>query len=266
MVNEYNETLFLPNLVLEVTRRCTQQCAHCMCGPMQNINIDKKVIDAVFKQLEEYDIVYIEELFFTGGEPFLNIDAIEYIIYKIATSKSKIYIDHFGIKTNGMVYNDDVVRTLNNLYSISINKEECSLECSYDQFHVKPSKYNINQFKKLPFFVESEEVFLKKSEILNTGLAKKNKLGCPNTGNHLEASKEPIKFLVEFENETGKPTKMISMLDPIFINSKGYILTKVDGSYLFQDTFNHGNILLDSLLDISKQVRIKKIKAKRKNY
>lgn len=261
--------LYLNGLSFEVTRRCNQQCKHCMCGPMQNIDISYKVIDAFFEQCKTYDVVIINELFFTGGEPLLNIDAINYILHKISTSRVEIIFNHFGIKTNGLLYTKEIEEILYKLYNSSEQPTRCWLTCSLDQFHKKPSEDNLNKYKKLPFFDGIEDQFLKKSDILNTGLARKNNLGCSMFGNDINLSKSPIKYIKRIEKGEEFLVDKTHIIDYININCKGYILANIDGSYLFQDNFNKGNILVDNIIDISKDItkkisKITKIKTKRK--
>lgn len=48
------------DFAIEVTRRCNMCCDHCLRGMAQNLDI----------------IVLPDHVFFTGGEPFLNVKAI----------------------------------------------------------------------------------------------------------------------------------------------------------------------------------------------
>lgn len=229
------------------------------------MDIDTKVIDAFFEQFKGYDHVIIDELFFTGGEPLLNVEAINYILDKISNSFSPtIKFNYFGIKTNGMVWNNNVEKTLYRLFEFSNVKDSCWISCSLDQFHIKPNETNIKKFESLPFFDGVKKITLKKFEILNTGLAYKNGLGCPKSINNLKKSKPKIRYIVFQNLKNAYPTNEIIFLDDILINCKGFILNDVDGSFVFQDTFNRGNILIDDLMSISKQVELKKIKVKQK--
>lgn len=251
-----NDILFIFNLIFEVTRKCTQQCAHCMRGPMQNIDIDTKVIDAFFEQCEKYEEVFIEEIFFTGGEPLLNIDAIDYIIEKVKKSNWKVNVGSFGIITNGMVYNKKCEKTLLKLYNTVWRPEDCWMACSWDQFHIKPNEHNLKELSKLPFFDLPEKTILKKSDIRNIGLAKKNNLGCP------KQIENKYQYPIRYTKVNGFDETIYFIQDEMFINSKGYILENVDGSYLFQDKVNLGNILIDDFMDLCKEIRKVKVRKK----
>ena len=41
----------IANLVIEVTRKCNLQCAHCLRGEAQDIEISEAVIDKIFHDL-----------------------------------------------------------------------------------------------------------------------------------------------------------------------------------------------------------------------
>ena len=68
-------TMTVDQLTLEVTRRCNMNCAHCLRGDAQCLDMSKEVVDKVLQ-----DIDYISFLFFTGGEPSLNIPIMDYFL------------------------------------------------------------------------------------------------------------------------------------------------------------------------------------------
>lgn len=57
------------NLILEVTRRCNMNCAHCLRGDAQNMDADPALIPKIFDGIDDIDTIT-----FTGGEPALNTD------------------------------------------------------------------------------------------------------------------------------------------------------------------------------------------------
>ena len=59
------------NLIIEVTRKCQLKCPHCLRGDTEQIDIETKYINQLLHNVTE-----INQLTFTGGEPFLNIEAI----------------------------------------------------------------------------------------------------------------------------------------------------------------------------------------------
>lgn len=77
-------------------------CKHCFRGKQQDIMISEKSIDSLLNQTE-----MIGSLFFTGGEPTLAIDKMQYFLKKIY--KNKIPLFEFELISNGLVYNDEIV-------------------------------------------------------------------------------------------------------------------------------------------------------------
>lgn len=88
------------NLILEITRRCNMNCAHCMRGEAQNIDIPFEVID---KALE--NVSHIGNLTLTGGEISLNPPAISYVAQQII--KRGINVDNIYMVTNGKLVTAD---------------------------------------------------------------------------------------------------------------------------------------------------------------
>lgn len=68
------EKVVFNQLIIEVTRRCNMECGHCLRGDAQNADILLSAIDGVLDQTEA-----IGRLIITGGEPTLNLEAIQYI-------------------------------------------------------------------------------------------------------------------------------------------------------------------------------------------
>ena len=84
-------------LIIEVTRRCNMSCAHCLRGDAQNVDILGIDIDNVLDQTEA-----IGNLAITGGEPTLNLKALQHIANGIA--KRGIPVSRVEIVTNGLIY------------------------------------------------------------------------------------------------------------------------------------------------------------------
>ena len=91
-------------LIIELTRSCNMfpPCKHCFRGDSQNISIDKKYIDGLLNQTE-----IINSLFFTGGEPTLAIEEMEYILNKLYENRIPLF--DFGFITNGLIYDEKVI-------------------------------------------------------------------------------------------------------------------------------------------------------------
>ena len=90
------------SLEIEVTRRCNMRCPHCMKGEPQDVDIKLEDIDALLDQIEMIGILRV-----TGGEPTLNLDAVEYMAEAII--KRGIPVLQFQIITNGLIYEERLV-------------------------------------------------------------------------------------------------------------------------------------------------------------
>lgn len=92
--------------IIEVTRMCNLKCEHCLRGDAQNITITREIIDNFLDNINT-----IQTLNFSGGEPLLALDEIEYTIDKII--EKKLPIIGLAIITNGTVMDKRVADILN---------------------------------------------------------------------------------------------------------------------------------------------------------
>ena len=109
----------IERLVLEVTRRCNHNCAHCMRGPKENLDMSKELIDIIINDNVSYKIIN-----FSGGEPTLNPDVIIYTIDRII--EKHIPVRSIQMITNGLIFNPDLVDAFNRFveYRRNIFEEE----------------------------------------------------------------------------------------------------------------------------------------------
>ena len=77
-----NEKLSVDNIMFEITRRCNMSCEHCLRGDAQAMDISTEVIDAVLSKID-----YIQQIAFTGGEPSLKPEIMQYILQKCKEEK-----------------------------------------------------------------------------------------------------------------------------------------------------------------------------------
>lgn len=89
-------------LIVEVTRRCNMHCAHCLRGDAENVDLLNVDIDSVLDQTEA-----IGRLIITGGEPTLNLSAVQHIANGIV--QRGIPVMRVQIITNGKEYNQAFV-------------------------------------------------------------------------------------------------------------------------------------------------------------
>lgn len=152
------KNLILEELYIEITRNCNQNCQHCMRGTKQNINISNTVLEHIFMN-PEFHIVKIDKLVLTGGEPFLNPEAIIQILNLLDQQKIKINI--LQIVTNGFIYIHSLMKKLE--YFQKKKNTYILLILSFLHLINLIKKYQLkfmNYFVLLPFFMkEIQHVF-----------------------------------------------------------------------------------------------------------
>jgi len=165
----------IDNLIIEVTRKCNFTCDHCLRGEAQNKDIDYKVIDAL---LDNNNIEYISSITFTGGEPSLNCNAINYFIDKCI--KNNISIGSFYIATNGGASSGSLefLQVLIKLFCFCSDNEISNCEISQSDYHCYSQDQDAIQRLKCLSFVR-ERSRLENRHIIREGKGKKHRLyGC----------------------------------------------------------------------------------------
>ena len=162
-------------LYIEVTRKCTMKCNHCLRGDSQNISLNINDINELFNN--DIQITNINNIIITGGEPTLNSKVILQTIKQIISKN--IIVENFNLPTNGSIYNQQLIDGLNEFYNyLKLYSEKPNLHfiCSQDQFHRPPKKEILDKYRKLPYFI-SNYVHLSEDQIIRVGKAKENNLG-----------------------------------------------------------------------------------------
>lgn len=134
------EKIVFNQLTVEVTRRCNMACGHCLRGDAENVDLTGLDIDGVLDQTEA-----IGRLIITGGEPLLNLRAIQYLANGIA--RRGIPLMRVQIITNGLLYDGGFVALakrfseisrLTQVYGYGIDEREpwrVSVGISLDRYH-----------------------------------------------------------------------------------------------------------------------------------
>lgn len=245
-------------LVLEVTRQCNMSCAHCLRGCSQNVKMTTEMVDKIFQ-----DITSVGSITFTGGEPFLNLDIIEYTLRVVKNKKIPVY--GFYIVTNGKHYEDRQIKVCNNwmMYIASCNNNitksvngfyfdselifnYSGLCVSRDIYHDDIPIENYLHYRMLSYYLEDKED-LSEDYIINEGNAILNGIGVVNrTYNEISVFGEEIMEdgFVSFQN--------ISTEGYLYISANGNIVGDCDMSYDTIDDETIGNINKISLKQILK--------------
>ena len=219
------------NLTLEVTRRCNMNCAHCLRGDAQNLDMNKEIVDKVLE-----DIECINQVFFTGGEPSLNIPIMDYFFEQAI--KKGITIGSFGLVTNGKEKQRELVDFIAEHISDIEDMEYCYVALSRDQYHDPVDK---NLLKAFSFYSDDKEQnFGKKRGLLAEGRAA-----------DIDNAKPERVWNNELDVEEWENTVYVQ--DMLYISANGNVLSGCDFSYDHGDQISLGNLFEDSLLKIVKR-------------
>lgn len=147
-------TMYLNNLVIEVTRRCNLQCDHCLRGNQEQKDINPVYIENVLMQFDS-----IGSLTFSGGEPFLNPCAISNTLKVL--KKRDISLGSFYIATNGTINDIGIVKTCLDMYFHCHEREMCQVALSSDVFHKDQTEISKDDLylSALTFFTERDSDF-----------------------------------------------------------------------------------------------------------
>ena len=212
------------NLILEVTRRCNLKCAHCLRGAAQRIDMSNEIIDTVLKQVS-----YISSITFTGGDPSLNIPAIDHFTDVIRDRK--IPVSNFYVVTNGKKNAKSLALSLIELYDACNDMDEMStLAMSRDAFHEEipiPSIFGALKFFRDDAHVKRDHTYY---NLINEGRAKSNQMGTRNV------EVEP------FECTNGYADDDLS-IEQLYIAANGNVITGCDFSFKRVDAESFGNVL-----------------------
>lgn len=234
---------------IEVTRKCNQKCeGFCMRGDKQNLDINLEFIDKLLNN----DFSLIETLFFSGGEPTLNDQAISYTIDKIV--ERNIPVMSVSLITNGLNYSQVLVDSFEkfndyaNMFVLTeLEKRNMSMKAK-DNF----KKNFFNQWASISFSNDhyhkslDEEVLKKyynnsKNIIFSmTGDKKEENLlrsGYSTIGRSMETVDKCVRIFGD------------TVIDIIYLTAKGNLACFGDGSFDEIDYYSEGNSVLNTELD-----------------
>lgn len=202
-------SLEISQLVIEVTRKCNLACAHCLRGNAENQNIKLEYIDKLLSQTN-----YINTVTFAGGEPSLNVEALEYFLKQV--NLKNIGVGNFYIATNGVNTPLEFIIFCLKMYGYCDEKELCSVQVSNDAYHAAESRYSTELLGGLSFF--SRRNATEASDIALIAEGKANEYGL---GGRANTSTEIV-------------TKDDLSDTEIYLNAKGKLINGCNWSYLSQ--------------------------------
>ncbi len=248
--------MVIDQLIIEVTRRCNMNCEHCLRGCSQNVNIPFETIDKIFEGVQE-----VYSLTFTGGEPFLNVDAIEYTLKYV--KEHLIPVHSIFVVTNGKHFEERYISVMNQwiVYVVSQNVSlDIKLECtdrlweseelfnysgiavSRDPYHEPIPMENYIRYKMLSYYSDVKERESYGTGLILEGNAYENGL----YGRESFADEFDFSDWEEEDFETGED-KTVGL---VYISCLGEVLADCDRSYEHMKEENIGNINEHCLLDL----------------
>jgi hypothetical protein len=215
------------SLVLEITRRCNINCAHCLKGEKQNVAMSFEVIDAVFKKFTDITVLYI-----SGGEITLAREEIAYI--KKSILKNKVNIERFFYSINGRYLPDWFIDFSFWLKGYCNDSDFCFVAVSQDNFYPAYITRVKTMLNKYPDFFIIKDFPNENQTVLKMGKGK-------YFGNI------PVVIF--------KPKYIKDRLSNIFltVNVHGNIYPTCDLSYLMQD--KKTSLLLGNILNSESLVK-----------
>ena len=208
--------MHIPQLMIEVTRRCQLECEHCLRGDSQPIEINNNFIHEL---LTEYDIDSIGTIIFTGGEPFLNPAAIAYTISVLKFNEIEVF--DFYIATNGMLFETSnpitkmCMITIMDLWLLCCDNEISRIDISRTKFH--DNDITDNNLLNIFSFTESRGEEMTMGHIIAEG-----------RGADITTCLSPQMRENEFSDQY--PEDLM-----VYLNARGLLVWNCDLSYKHQD-------------------------------
>ena len=231
------------NLIIEITRRCNQTCIHCMRGDAQERDIS---LDDLSSLLAYTNGIYSLQI--TGGEPFLNLDALQFMIDEI--KRNHIFLGQFSIITNGTIRNDAVVKVVKDfseyigtcVQSDIPAKNLVNIMISNDTFHVGYSVASFDWYRhKLEKYAtvtkaRGGEVPYKIGRAKDLEYAKPYSQETPKRIEYIAPDHEPIcrmkKHYKSFFNN------QITVLCSLYVTACGKVIDSIYDQNTFEDIDN----------------------------
>jgi hypothetical protein len=208
-------------------------CEHCLRGEAQKINIDTKYIDHLLENVSG-----IGNITFSGGEPSLNVQAIEYTL--ASCQERDISVGSFYIVTNGKTNALPLAIACLKWYAYcDCDEDMCGLALSKDMFHDEIDRNNEQILRGLAFFRTDKFTDFNRVKLINTGRA--------------ESLSGFDKISADYHDEElsyyGDEEDGYTIETMVYLSANGDIRTNCDSAY-DDDSYTIGNLNDSSLHDI----------------
>ena len=118
----------IDNFIIEASRKCNLQCAHCLRGAARRDNLDT---DKLCEFL--YQVSYIDLLTIGGGEPALALDVLDKIYDTIRLSDT--VVGNIYVVTSGTYKTMELFEWWLHMMEICDDNELSKFTFSYDKWH-----------------------------------------------------------------------------------------------------------------------------------
>ena len=246
------------NLALYLTQRCNLNCAHCLCGNPNNLDITDTVLDKLFSQVDE-----IFNLGICGGEISLATEKFRKVLEYI--KKYNVKIDTFNITTNATLFSEDLISivkdfesyvkqfeyTANDYFAKSIPIQQ-KVRISLDHFHVESAKQNNYSIENILANVSKYKNILGENVVISFD----SDYAIINSGRAVNINENIIK---KQRIEMSRPCLIINdamMIGGIVtVNCLGDLLP-INLSYEEEKANSYGNLSDEPLLEIIKKLNL----------
>ena len=236
------------DLVLEITRRCNIQCAHCLRGPAQRVDISDHIL---FKVVYHWPFSSFGIVTFTGGEPSLRPDRIR--AFRNEMLMHRKFLDGWEFATNAKRITKPFLEALQQLIDLS-DARDCDLNgirISDDTFHQwqrgqhdeRYKLYDFGELNNIPVYAVGKNMNSNPELILNSGRAKTNQLG----------SDGPTPDTKDWEYDINPDGLLDWCRGSLYVNVFGQIIDGCNYSYAEQKNHVLGSVETDNIIDIIKQ-------------
>jgi len=119
---------YVDHMFFEATRRCNLECAHCLRGDSEDMDLTQNIVDSILPKIETIGCIG-----FGGGEPSLVPEIMDMILARAGFHG--VDIGNFDITTNGMDIGGDFLAAVARWYAYCSDNEISTLTWSDDVFH-----------------------------------------------------------------------------------------------------------------------------------
>lgn len=238
-----NTKIHTDSIAIEVTRRCNMSCPHCLRGDSQNKDLSSDILRNFLSQ-----IASIGSILFTGGEPTLNIAAIQETLDYC--KEHKIPVSEFYIVTNGKELSDDFLILMVRWYTYCIEcggePDFCGLALSQDIYHEPINPMHMAKLRALSFFRPDDKDTRKWSKplLLNMGRARHLQNAVYQQNTYITKTADIDLTMVDDMVRIGEAT--------ITLTAEGQVLTDCD--YEYENTDNVYLCEYDKLAETTQQI------------